>query len=142
MMVRQPMEYASVIWDPHHQTEIDKIEKVQRRAARFVQGDYKYTSSVTAMLEKLKWTSLEQRRKNKRVKFLANILSNKVAVNKHLLIPAKERTRRTHKYQLELITSKRDYRKYSFFPRTVRDWNALPPDSVPADVGLFFGIRQ
>ena len=119
-----------------------KIEMIQRRAARFVQGDYRSTSSVTTMLDKLAWTSLEGRRKNNRIKFLSKILSDKVTVNKHLLIPAKTRSRRTHSYQLELITCKRDYRKYSFFPRTVRDWNALPSDSIPADVGSFFGMNQ
>jgi hypothetical protein len=25
-----------------------------------------------------------------------------------------------------------DYRKYSFFPRTIRDWNARPPGVITA----------
>ena len=98
MLVRQPLEYASIIWDPHHQTDIKKLENIQRRAARFVQGNYKQTSSVTAMLLQLNWPSLEQRRKDLRIRFFVKILQNKVAVNKQHLVPATERPRRTHPY--------------------------------------------
>ena len=86
MLVRQPLEYASIIWDPHHQTDIKKLENIQRRAARFVKGNYKQTSSVSAMLLQLQWPSLEQRRKELRIKFLVKIMQNKVAVNKKHLV--------------------------------------------------------
>jgi hypothetical protein len=33
-LVRQLDEYASIVWNPHTKTEINKIEAVQRRAAR------------------------------------------------------------------------------------------------------------
>lgn len=35
-IVRPTLEYASIIWDPHHKGLIDKLEKVQRKAARFI----------------------------------------------------------------------------------------------------------
>jgi hypothetical protein len=35
-LVRPLVEYASPVWDPHHQTDIRKLECVQRRAAMFV----------------------------------------------------------------------------------------------------------
>ena len=38
------------------------MEQVQRSAARFVAGDYRRTSSVTAMCTDLKWDSLQTRR--------------------------------------------------------------------------------
>ena len=34
--VRTKLEYACPVWDPHHQKNIQKLEMVQRRAARFV----------------------------------------------------------------------------------------------------------
>ena len=58
-LVRPHLEYASSVWDPHHQTEIDKIEKVQRRAARYVKADFRQTSSVTKMLNDLNWRPLK-----------------------------------------------------------------------------------
>jgi hypothetical protein len=57
------MEYASVVWDPHHQCDIDKLENVQRAAARFCKGDYRYTSSVTSLLKDLEWESPSYNRK-------------------------------------------------------------------------------
>ena len=35
-LVRSIQEYAATVWDPHIQTNIRRIEMVQRRAARFV----------------------------------------------------------------------------------------------------------
>jgi hypothetical protein len=40
--------------------QIDAVEMVQRRAARFVTGQYNRYQSVTSMLQELKWTSLQQ----------------------------------------------------------------------------------
>ena len=39
-LIRSTLEYSSVIWDPNLQKDIDKLEKVQRQAARFISGDY------------------------------------------------------------------------------------------------------
>ena len=39
-----------------------KIESVQHGAARFLIPDYDYSSSVTSILDKLKWCSLDVRR--------------------------------------------------------------------------------
>ena len=49
-LVRPKLEYSSCIWDPLHTSQIKKIEKVQRRAARFTCNRYHNTSSVTDML--------------------------------------------------------------------------------------------
>ena len=50
------MEYACIIWDPVPQKNIRELEMVQRKAARFVTGDYRTTSNVTRMLEVMQWT--------------------------------------------------------------------------------------
>jgi hypothetical protein len=49
-MVRSNLEYCSSIWAPHTKQHIDKIESVQRNAARYVTKRYHNTSSVTSML--------------------------------------------------------------------------------------------
>ena len=48
--------------DPHQQYLIDNIEKIQRRAARWVLSDYRQQSSVTNMLNQLHWPTLQLRR--------------------------------------------------------------------------------
>ena len=35
-LVIPKLEYASAVWDPHTRTQINQIEKVQRRATRYV----------------------------------------------------------------------------------------------------------
>jgi hypothetical protein len=43
---------------PHTTQNINRLEMVQRRSARFVMGDYHTTSSVTTMLTNLDWNTL------------------------------------------------------------------------------------
>ena len=68
-LVRPQLEYASTVWSPWQQglTTMIVKEKVQQCAARFVFNDYSYNSSVTDMLSKLQWDSLELRRKKSRL---------------------------------------------------------------------------
>ena len=63
-LVRPTLEYASAVWDPYKQKDIQLLENIQRRAARYM-NNYMDRSpgSVTSMLDNLKWTSLEHRRR-------------------------------------------------------------------------------
>ena len=51
-LVRPHLEYAASLWDPHVTKQKQAIEKVQRRAARWVTNQHKSISSV-----KLCWTN-------------------------------------------------------------------------------------
>ena len=48
------MEYAAAIWDTTIQKDIDSLERVQRKAARWARGQYGEVS-VTALLKELGW---------------------------------------------------------------------------------------
>ena len=63
--VRSGLEYASVVWDPFLQMEIDRLEKMQRRAARFVANNYRRECGLTStrLIESLGCDSLQERRK-------------------------------------------------------------------------------
>ena len=82
-MVRPTLEYASAVWDPHKQWEAQLLEKVQHRAARNVNNNYTDRSpgSVTPMLENLKCTSLEHRRRQIRLEMLYKINKGLVDIN-------------------------------------------------------------
>ena len=73
MYVRPILEYAACSWAPNAKCNIDKLESVQRRAARFVNGDYRYTSSVTEMINTLRWNSLHSRRDTLRLQMMYKI---------------------------------------------------------------------
>ena len=85
-----------------------RIEMVQRSAARYVQNDYHYTSSVTNMLRKLKWSTLEQRRNQASLTMLHKIHNKQVNVdhshlttqnNKFLILHSKQNTTWTHSFR-------------------------------------------
>jgi hypothetical protein len=56
-MVRPTMEYASSVWDPTNREKIINLEKVQKRAAKFVFNTYtdRTPGCVNKMVESLKW---------------------------------------------------------------------------------------
>ena len=56
-LVRPKLEYCSSVWDPYTAENNYKLEKVQRRAARYVCHRYHNTSSVTEMI----WAGLHLR---------------------------------------------------------------------------------
>ena len=60
-LMRPVLEYGSSVWDPSGILLQEELEKVQKRAARFVTGNYIYeTRSMTGILEQLKWESLKK----------------------------------------------------------------------------------
>ena len=61
-LVRSQLEYAATVWDPATKTGTNKVEAVQRRAARFCQNNYRRTSSVNLMIQNLGWEELQYRR--------------------------------------------------------------------------------
>eukprot|EP00745_Piridium_sociabile_P028257 TRINITY_DN45450_c0_g1_i15.p1 TRINITY_DN45450_c0_g1~~TRINITY_DN45450_c0_g1_i15.p1 ORF type:complete len:218 (-),score=38.33 TRINITY_DN45450_c0_g1_i15:57-710(-) len=132
--VRPLLEYASSVWDPYTQRNIDRIEAVQRRAARFVLNRHRNTSSVSSMLEALDWPTLESRRQKARLSMLHKIRVGLVHCPslQAKLVPLPSRQRRGHDQQFCLIPSRTKYRGSSFLPRTIRDWNGLTHEALRA----------
>ena len=56
------IDYAAVVWSPHTQSNINTAEMLQWKAARFVFNNFSRCSSVSNMLERLGWDTLEQMR--------------------------------------------------------------------------------
>ena len=73
-------EYASTVWSPDTGSDSYKLESVQRRAARWVTRDYRYTSSVSAMLQDLNWRTLDQRCTDSRMVLLCKVTYDLVAI--------------------------------------------------------------
>ena len=124
-MVRPVVEYSSVVWSPFMNTNINLVESVQCRAARFVTGDYGFTSSVTGMLSSLGWTSLECRQEISRVIMLFKILHKK---NFHSQSPPSYVNNYMYKRALSKIqtgVSSLTFILTHFFLRLLIIWNSL-----------------
>ena len=118
------------MWDPYHQAYINASEAVQNRAARFVKKDFRRTSSVSSMLQNLNWRRLEERRLGARLTLLYKAYqgSARIDISKFLPDPSTRRyTRQNSSVSFTRPRPSKDCYKYSFLPRTVAQWNALPP---------------
>ena len=153
-LVRSKLEYASSVWDPHTRENIDRLEKVQRQAARFIQKDYssREPGCVTRMLNELKLPTLESRRKNQRLQLLNKINDNLVPSLPpgHFLTPADKTKRQIKPRTLGdfidenildrlIIRNSRGFKippvrteqyRHSFFIRTPQQWNHLADSEI------------
>ena len=122
-LVRPILEYASIIWDPHTDSNTLKLETVQRRSARRFMQNYNRHASVTAMLQHLDLPTLQQRRRHSKIIMLYRIIHQLANIPTTTYItPA---TRNTQHYNLPYART--DVYKSSFFPSTIKLWNNLLP---------------
>ena len=130
-LVRPVLDYGSSVWDPPVVVLQEELESVQKRAARFVTGNYSYeTGSMTGILGQLKWESLKKRRKDNRLILLYKGLKGKASVPTDDLIPKTRRCKNQHSMAFQTPIANTDVYKGSFFPQTIRDWNALPDSLI------------
>ena len=130
-LVRPLLEYVSPVWNPHTADNVNKIEMIQRRAARYVTNKYERTASVASMLKQLGWRSLEERRTDARLCLFYKIVNKLVEVPAgDYLIPLHGSSRLNHSKSYQIPCSNADYHLYSFFPKTIRNWNNLPQEAI------------
>ena len=130
-LVRPSLEYASCVWAPHLKHLREAIEKIQRRAVRYVCGIYEQKAPITDTQTELGWDTLEQRRLKSVVTMGYKIVNNLVAVPSTQLKPNTRGTRGNGK-KFHQIYAGTNYYKFSFFPMLVPLWNALPSNVVLA----------
>ena len=130
-LVRPHLEYGVAAWNPHMKCQQSSLEMVQRRAARFVQGDYRRTSSVSEMLNSLQWENLTDRRETHQMTQLYKIINQDIQIDSSGHLKAKsQRSRRGNNVQFEMPQITSSVFSNSFFPRTVRTWNDLPQEII------------
>ena len=127
-MVRPTLEYASAAWDPYTCDQINQLDKVQRRAARFVSNNYrdKTPGCVTAMVKSLGWEPLKERRKSHRLIMMYKVMHGLVCIpeSSYMIQTSDSRTRGANRL-IQHHTNIAAY-KQSFFSRTIQEWNRLP----------------
>jgi ribonuclease P/MRP protein subunit RPP40 len=124
-MVRSHIEYCSSVWSPFRKSDIDELERVQRRATKLIHG----FGSLNYMdrLKKCKLPTLKYRRHRgdmiETFKILTGVYDLDAAP--HLELNLDTRTRGN---SLKLATHRTRYnlRKYFFTNRVVNVWNSLP----------------
>ena len=124
--VRPTLEYANTVWDPHTKLNIDKLESVQRRAARFCTSVTSRDERVTPLLCDLQWEPLSSERRAKSKVFTwFKAKTNLIDVKLPDLGPSQRLTRSNNDYQIPFCRT--NAYKYSFFPSSAGLWNSIPP---------------
>ena len=103
-LVRPQLEYASVVWDPHTDRRINKIEQIQKRAARYTVSNFDRQASGEH------WNK-----------------DGLIAVPHPDHLQYSNRiSRYCHSMTFRQVYTSKDYYKYTFFPLAILQWNSLP----------------
>lgn len=137
-LVRPHLEYASSVWSPYKQKDIDFIENVQRRATKLIPG-LKHLA-YPERLQRLNLPTLQHRRIRgdliNTFKIVNNIYDNRVTQN---IFQMEESSRtRGHTKKIFKKRCRLEIRKNFFSFRVIDNWNSLPQNIVDAkDVKQF-----
>ena len=84
------------------------------------------------MSSDLNWDTLETRRKKNRLTLMYKLSQNLVDINteEHLIPNSEKRTRNSHVFKFRMPKVSKDVFKFSFFPRSIIEWNSVPLDLV------------
>ena len=126
MIVGPHLEYASTCWNPYTKRNVDKLEAVQRRAARFVLSFYDYhpTADLSGKIQKsLQLDSLQHRRAVADMCIFYRLWNNLA----NIAIPPIVAPYVGHNCHYNHIQSlQSDAFRYKIFARDVRHWNTIP----------------
>ena len=130
-LVRPHLEYAIQFWSPHYRKDIERLEKVQRRATKLIPG--LRNKPYEERLKELKLFSLEKRRLRGDLIEVFKILNKMVNVEADNLFHMQTDTRtRNNGWKLKGKRFNTDIGKYWFTNRVIEHWNRLPPSVVNA----------
>lgn len=116
---RPVLEFSSVVWSPHHQLYINKIEAVNRRAYRWAYNKGKF-DHITDLMMLNNWPTLAERRLNADRSFYLKIIDKKVAVPSSKLYSHQKSVHNT-RYGPTIGRVNTDVKKFSYFNRIHRD---------------------
>ena len=129
-LVRPILEYCIPVWCPYRKNDIMKIEKIQKRFTKIIEGCKGL--SYEERLEKLKLTTLEERRHRADLIQVFKIINDKAKTYPEDFFTFSERMGRINSMKMYKKRVNSDLGKYSFIFRVVDPWNALPNEIVTA----------
>ena len=129
-IMRLHLDYCVQTWRPHYRNDIDKLEKVQKRAMKMVKG-LEYSYSYSDRLRILGLTTLETRFLRADLIEVYKILRGfeNVYPDKFFQV-VRDDGRRGHSFKLFKRRYRLDVGRFKFANRVCEDWNGLDDDVV------------
>ena len=127
-LVRPHLEYCIQAWRPYLKQDIDKLEKVQKRAVNMMTDVI--AQSYNEKLKELKLFSLEKRRLRGDMIEVFKIMKGISQIDKNTFFSKLDTTTRGHSLKLSKPHCNRDCRKYFFSHRVISYWNTLPQGAI------------
>ena len=128
--IRPTLEYASVVWNPHLQKDITKLERIQRAATRWI-PEFRGLS-YEERLKALDLTSLKARRERGALITFYKCVTGIIEIDKEDFIQFNKRDTRGHKKKIQVKQGCKDAKSKSFPNKWIETWNKLPKDIVNA----------
>ena len=135
-LVRPILDYSSGIWNPYHKKDIEKLEKVQRRATKIIREirNLPYADR----LKRCKLMTIQERRRRYDLIEMFKVMNGIYKVDKEKLFEINTNSTRGHALKLQKKYSRLNVRKNFFTNRVIDDWNHLPAPAIKAKTVLNF----
>ncbi len=136
--IRPALEYASVAWSGLSATAAERLERVQRKAARLITGDFSRETTHELLLARAGLPSLSSRRKIELAvfayKFLRRLTPEHLSVGlDHWTTTKPERAASLRNVNaIRLPRPKKSILKHSPLYLSMSLWNSLPPQATSA----------
>lgn len=138
-LVRPHLEYCVQAWSPYLRQDIDKLEKVQRRATKMIKGFSKFT--YDERLKKCELTTMERRRIRGDLIETYKIVTGRDTISANKLFDfSRYDGTRGHKYKV-YKKSAGPIKQRFFSARVVKPWNELDDETVSANSVASFKMK-